>query len=78
MFEKLKANILFERLLKRPDIDKAYKMVGPEDSWYDTITKVHNSLAEIRQSIAEKLYGGLNSTPSRGIVEELAKDREKT
>ena len=35
-------------------------------------------LAEIRQSIAEKLYGGLNSTPSRGIVEELAKDREKT
>ena len=50
MFEKLKANILFERLLKRPDIDKAYKMVGPEDSWYDTITKVHNSLAEIRQN----------------------------
>ena len=50
MFEKLKANILFERLLKRPDISNAYKMVGPEDSWYDTITKVHNSLAEIRQN----------------------------
>ena len=50
MFEKLKANILFNNLLKRPDIDKAYKMVGPEDSWYDTITKVHNSLAEIRQN----------------------------
>lgn len=49
MFEKLKANILFNNLLKRPDIDKAYKMVGPEDSWYDTITTVHNSLAEIRQ-----------------------------
>ena len=49
MLEKLKANILFDKLLKRPDIDKAYKMVGPEDSWYDTITKVHNSLAEIRK-----------------------------
>lgn len=50
MLEKLKANILFNNLLKRPDINKAYKMVGPEDSWYDTITKVHNSLAEIRQN----------------------------
>ena len=49
MFEKLKAKIVFEKLLRRPDIDKAYKMVGPEDSWYDTITKVHNSLAEIQK-----------------------------
>ena len=49
MFEKLKAKIVFEKLLRRPDIGKAYKMVGPEDSWYDTITKVHNSLAEIQQ-----------------------------
>ncbi|MBQ8768647.1 MAG: alpha/beta hydrolase [Oscillospiraceae bacterium] len=49
MFEKLKANILFHHLLKRPDINKAYKMVGPEDSWYDTITTVHNSLAQIRK-----------------------------
>lgn len=49
MFEILKANILFHQLLKRPDIDKAYRMVGPEDSWYDTITTVHNSLAEIRK-----------------------------
>ncbi len=49
MFNKLKANILFHQLLKRPDIEKAYKMVGPEDSWYDTITKVHNSLAGIRK-----------------------------
>lgn len=48
MFENLKAKIVFEKLLRRPDIDKAYKMVGPEDSWYDTITKVHNSLAEIQ------------------------------
>ena len=49
MFEKIKANILFHRMLKRPDIEKAYKMVNPDDSWYDTITKVHNSLAEIRK-----------------------------
>ena len=49
MFEKLKARILLEMLLKRPDIEKAYAMVGPEDSWYDTISKVHASLAEIRK-----------------------------
>ena len=49
MFEQLKSNILFDKLLKRPNIDKAYAKVGPEDSWYDTITKVHNSLAQIRQ-----------------------------
>ena len=49
MFEKLKANAVFHVLMKRHNIDNAYKMVGPEDSWYDTITKVHNSLAEIRQ-----------------------------
>lgn len=55
MFEKLKANILFHQLLKRPDIEKAYKMVGPEDSWYDTITKVHNSLAEIKRLPHEQL-----------------------
>ena len=55
MFEKLKANILFHLLLKRPDISKAYKMVGPEDSWYDTITKVHNSLAQIQKLPREEL-----------------------
>lgn len=49
MLEKLKANILFEQLLKRRNIDKAYAMVGPEDSWYDTITTVHNSLTDIKQ-----------------------------
>lgn len=49
MLDKFKANILFEKLLKRPDIDKAYAMVGPEDSWYDTITTVHNSLAQIQK-----------------------------
>lgn len=55
MFEKLKANILFHQLLKRPNIDNAYKMVGPEDSWYDTITKVHNSLSEIEKLPREEL-----------------------
>lgn len=55
MFDKLKANILFNSLLKRKDIRKAYKMVGPEDSWYDTITTVHRSLAEIRRLTHEDL-----------------------
>lgn len=55
MFEKLKANILFHQLLKRHDINNAYKMVGPEDSWYDTITTVHNSLAEIQKLPHEQL-----------------------
>lgn len=49
MFERLKSRIIFDFLMKRHDINKAYKMVGPEDSWYDTITKVHNSLAEIKK-----------------------------
>lgn len=49
MFENIKGNILFHRLFKRRDINEAYKMVGPEDSWYDTITTVHNSLAQIRK-----------------------------
>ena len=49
MFEKFKANILFTQLLKRPDIEKAYAMVPPTDSWYDTITKVHDSLKEIQE-----------------------------
>ena len=49
MFENIKARVIFKSLLKRPDISKAYKMVGPEDSWYDTITTVHNSLAEIQK-----------------------------
>ena len=49
MFETIKARYLFRKYLKRPDIMVAYKMVGPEDSWYDTITTVHNSLAEIQK-----------------------------
>ena len=47
MFEKLKAYRMFELLLRRQDIRNAYKMVGPEDSWYDTISTVHKSLAQI-------------------------------
>ena len=49
MFERLKANIFFNSLLKRHNINKAYKMVPPTDSWYDTISTVHRSLAEIQQ-----------------------------
>ena len=49
MFEGLKGNIIFWQLMKRPDINKAYAMVPPTDSWYDTITTVHNSLAEIQK-----------------------------
>lgn len=49
MFDRIKAAIFFHEMFKRRDINKAYAMVGPEDSWYDTITTVHNSLAEIQQ-----------------------------
>ena len=49
MFENIKAKIIFGKLLGRPDISKAYKMVGPEDSWYNTIKKVHESLDEIKE-----------------------------
>lgn len=49
MFERIKGNLFFEKFLKRPDIDRAYAMVEPTDSWYDTITTVHNSLAEIQK-----------------------------
>lgn len=49
MFEKLKAKILFNKLLLRPDINKAYAMVDPSDSWYDTISMVHKSLSEIKK-----------------------------
>ena len=49
MLEKFKANIFFNSLLGRHNINKAYKMVPPTDSWYDTISTVHHSLAEIQQ-----------------------------
>lgn len=54
MWEKQKGHILFHKLLKRPDINKAYAMVGSEDSWYDTITTVHESLKKI-QALPHKI-----------------------
>ena len=63
MFEKFKAKILFEKLLGRPDINKAYAMVDPSDSWYDTISTVHRSLDTIRalphQTLQQKSHDGL-------------------
>lgn len=55
MLEKMKANILFQKFLGRPDIDKAYAMVPETDAWYDTIRKVHDSLAEIQTKPHELL-----------------------
>lgn len=55
MFAKLKAAIFFSAMTKRRNIDRAYAMVGPEDSWYDTITTVHRSLAELQKSPHETL-----------------------
>lgn len=55
MLSKMKGNLLFTKSLKRPDINKAYAMVPPTDSWYDTITKVHHSLAEIQKKPHEVL-----------------------
>lgn len=55
MFENIKAKMVFGKILGRPDISKAYKMVGPEDSWYATISKVHESLAEIQKLPHETL-----------------------
>ena len=64
MFNKLKANILFNSLLRRPNIDNAYKMVDETDSWYDTIKKVHDSLGEIKKNNHEiieiKSFDNLN------------------
>ena len=56
MFNRIKGNLLFKRLLKRPDITKAYAMVKTSDSWYETIMKVHNSLDEILQLPFQKTY----------------------
>lgn len=56
MIYNLLAKILFGKLLSRPDISKAYKMIGPEDSWYNTIKTVHDSLAEIQKLPHYNLY----------------------
>ncbi len=55
MLDSIKTKFLFWTLLKRPNIEKAYKMVPPTDSWYDTITTVHQSLAKIRKLPHETL-----------------------
>lgn len=47
MFESLKAKIIFNKLLSRPNIDNAYRLTDPTDSWYPTLKKVHDALAEI-------------------------------
>ena len=47
MFENIKAKILFEKFLGRPDISLAYKKVGEDDPWFETINKVHASLEKI-------------------------------
>lgn len=63
MLKELKAKYLFHTLLKRPNINKAYAMVGPEDSWYDTITTVHESLKKIQalphEILIRKSHDGL-------------------
>ena len=55
MFEAIKAAAIFDRKLGRPDINKAYAMVGPEDSWYNTIKTVHESLAAVTKLPHETL-----------------------
>ena len=47
MFERSKAEILFKKLLGRPDISLASKKVGEDDPWFETINKVHTSLEKI-------------------------------
>lgn len=55
MFYKLKANILFNKFLKRSSIEGAYALKGVSDSWYDTIVTVHNSLAKIKELPSERV-----------------------
>jgi esterase/lipase len=55
VFEAIKAIVIFDNLLSRPDINKAYAMVGPEDSWYQTIKTVHESLATVTKLPHETL-----------------------
>ena len=50
MFESIKAKVFIEKALARPNIDNAYKMVDKEDSWYETIKKVHDSVKEISKN----------------------------
>lgn len=79
MFEKIKAKILFEKLLKRHDINQAYKMVGKEDPWYDTISTVHKSLAEI-QKLPHKTFSikSRDGLTLKGVYYPSAKESVKT
>lgn len=76
MLEKLKGNILFHTLLKRPNIDKAYKMVPPTDSWYDTIRCVHDSLAQI-QKLPHELWEitGHDGSKLKGVFYPCGSDK---
>lgn len=79
MFERVKAKILFGKLLSRPDISKAYAMVGPEDSWYETIKKVHDSLKEI-QTLPHEIQEIKSSDgiTLRGVYYPAAKKSDRT
>ncbi len=79
MFEKIKAKLVFGKLLSRPNINKAYAMVGPGDSWYDTIKKVHESLDEIKKLPHEVLeVTSSDSKTLRGIYYPAAEMSDKT
>ena len=53
MFEKNKANIMFNKFLGRSSIEGAYARVDESDSWYDTINTVHSSLEQIKKLPSE-------------------------
>ncbi len=79
MFEKIKAKLIFGKLLSRPNINKAYAMVGPEDSWYNTIKKVHESLDEIQKFPHEVLeVTSSDSKMLRGIYYPAAEKSDRT
>jgi pimeloyl-ACP methyl ester carboxylesterase len=79
MFEKIKAKLIFGKLLSRPNINKAYAMVGPEDSWYNTIKKVHESLDEIKKLPHEVLeVTSSDSKILRGIYYPAAEKSDRT
>ncbi len=79
MFEKIKSKLLFGKLLSRPDINKAYAMVGHEDSWYNTIKTVHESLAKIQKLPREILeIKSSDGVLLRGIYYPAAEKSNKT
>ena len=79
MFEKIKAKLIFGKLLSRPNIEKAYAMVGPEDSWYNTIKKVHESLEEIQKLPHQTLeITSSDGLTLRGIYYPADRESNKT